>query len=78
MHEYGRCSGPEGPDSGSKGQGLKLSPVVVLCSSAGLFTFTVPVSTMKNEYTGKLEKVLGTVCVRLASIHGEVAVSNTP
>ena len=33
---------------------------------------------MKNEYTSKLEKVLGTVSVRLASIHGEVAVSNTP
>lgn len=33
---------------------------------------------MKNEYTGKLEKLLRTVCVRLASIHGEVAISNTP
>ena len=45
MYEYGRCSGPEGPDSGSKGQGLKLSPVIVLCSSAGFFTLTLPVST---------------------------------
>lgn len=33
---------------------------------------------MKNEYTGKLEKVLGAVCVKLASIHGEVAISYTP
>ena len=43
-------------DSGSRGPGLSLTRVIVLCSLARYFTLTVPLSTQEYVGTSKLGK----------------------
>ena len=66
-------------DSGSRGPGSSPGRVIVLCSWAGYFTLTVPLSTQEYKWVpancqGNLTKCWGVTCDGLASPPGGIAI----